>query len=38
MSSFDPNRSFPDREDIQLRSIFNLIYSAGIAYIYADDE
>lgn len=32
MSDFNPNRSFPAAGDLQLRNIFNLFYSAGIAY------
>jgi hypothetical protein len=32
MSGFNPNRSFPAADDVQLRNVFNLIYSAGMAY------
>jgi len=39
MSSFDPNRSFPDREDIQLRSILQSdLLSRHCVQFYADDE
>jgi hypothetical protein len=32
MTDFDPNRSFPRADEDQLRAIFALIYSGGIAY------
>jgi hypothetical protein len=32
MTDFNPNRSFPNADEQQLRAIFALIYSGGIAY------
>jgi len=32
MSDFDPVRSFPAPGDLQIRNIFKLFYSAGVAY------
>lgn len=32
MTDFNPNRSFPNADEEQLRAIFALIYSGGIAY------
>lgn len=34
MSGFNPNVSFPGRDNVQLRNLFNLIYSTGLAYSF----
>jgi hypothetical protein len=34
MIAFDPRRSFPDAAHVQIRNVFDVIYSAGVAYTF----